>query len=239
MIFSFEELRRFYFKINSLGETVLFNEFNGGKKFLIRHDIDFDLNCALKLAEIENEMGIVSTFFVLVRTDNYNIFSSKSSKILNLIKGLGHEIGLHFDASFYNDNFNYYAEKEATILSDLIDKEVKSIALHNPSINNLYPEFPSFNDAYSKKYFNPDFYLSDACFDFRGKNCSDFVENIKYDSLQISLHPEHYTKNGLKNYVPIFNQIFQNRLNEFDKSMMRNKTYKKNRKSVGYSIKIL
>ena len=150
MIFSFEDLRRFYLKINSLGETVQFNEFNGEKKYLIRHDIDWDLKCAFKLAEIENEMGIVSTYFVLLRTDNYNVFSSDSSRILNLIKSLGHEIGLHFDASLYADNFNFYAKKEAEMLSTVINQEVKSIALHNPSINNLYPEFPSFNDAYSK-----------------------------------------------------------------------------------------
>ena len=63
MIFSLKDLKRFYKEINKLGQTLTFNEFNGQKCFLIRHDIDFDLEKAYKIAKIENAIGIKATYF--------------------------------------------------------------------------------------------------------------------------------------------------------------------------------
>jgi len=42
---------------------------------ILRHDIDASLSCAVKLAELEAEEGIRSTWFVLLRTEFYNPFS--------------------------------------------------------------------------------------------------------------------------------------------------------------------
>ena len=50
-------------------------------------------------------------------------------------------------------NFNNHAKKEAKVLESIIDQKVDSISIHNPSVKGFYPKFPSFNDAYSKKYF--------------------------------------------------------------------------------------
>ncbi len=67
------------------------------KCVILRHDIDYDISKALRFAEVEKEMGVASTFFVLVTSDFYNIFSKKNSDMLKNILELGHEIGLHFD----------------------------------------------------------------------------------------------------------------------------------------------
>jgi len=64
---------------------------------ILRHDIDFSLKSAVKFAEIEHDMGISSTYFVLLRTDFYNAASKESQNCIKRIKSLGHEIGLHFD----------------------------------------------------------------------------------------------------------------------------------------------
>ena len=47
---------------------------------ILRHDIDNDIEKALTLAEIEKSAwgGVKSTFFVLVTSDFYNIFSGHS-----------------------------------------------------------------------------------------------------------------------------------------------------------------
>lgn len=47
------------------------------KSVIMRHDVDNDLEKALKFSEIEYEMGISSTYFVLVTSNFYNIFSKK------------------------------------------------------------------------------------------------------------------------------------------------------------------
>lgn len=68
---------------------------------IIRHDVDMDLQEAVKMAEIENEIGIRSTFFVLLTSEYYNLLSGKNTNSVKKILELGHEIGLHFDITAY------------------------------------------------------------------------------------------------------------------------------------------
>ena len=238
MIFSYKELSKYYKKIKDLGETLLFNEFRGQKCFLIRHDVDWDLELALKLAELENKLEIKSTYFILITSNLYNVLSPSNIKLINKIKKLNHEIGLHFDASNYKSNYDNHAKKEAKILESIIDQKVYSISLHNPSVDGFYPKFPSFNDAYSKKYFKKDYYLSDARFDFRFKNPYDLIEKISESFIQISLHPLHYSDKGNKDYINIFNNLFKQRLKYFDKMQMANTKYKSDRIKNNYRIEL-
>ena len=64
---------------------------------ILRHDIDNSLEQAVNLAQVEAEAGVASTYFVLLRTDFYNIASSAGLRAVRRIQSLGHEIGLHFD----------------------------------------------------------------------------------------------------------------------------------------------
>ena len=68
---------------------------------ILRHDIDTSLSQAVRLAELEAEEGVWSTWFVLLRTDFYNAFSKAGTEALLRIQSLGHEIGLHFDEASY------------------------------------------------------------------------------------------------------------------------------------------
>ena len=70
---------------------------NKQQRFVImRHDIDFDLEKALFFAEMEAELGVQSTYFFLLRTNHYNVFSREGTDIVKRILGLGHDMGLHF-----------------------------------------------------------------------------------------------------------------------------------------------
>ena len=42
------------------------------KSVIMRHDIDYCLEQSVKMAQIEQEEGISSTYFVLLKTDFYN-----------------------------------------------------------------------------------------------------------------------------------------------------------------------
>ena len=52
---------------------------------ILRHDIDYSLDKAVALAELERELGVSSTYFVLLTSEFYNLLSkdnlSKISKI--------------------------------------------------------------------------------------------------------------------------------------------------------------
>jgi len=68
---------------------------------ILRHDIDNSLSQAVRLAELEAEEGVRSTWFVLLRTDFYNPASRAGAEALRYIRSLGHEVGLHFDEASY------------------------------------------------------------------------------------------------------------------------------------------
>jgi len=225
MIFKYEELRHFFSEINNLGRTELFRDCNGDKVFLIRHDIDFDLKLAHNMAMIENELGIVSTFFILTSCHSYNVLSQQNRTLLKEIINMGHEIGLHFDPTLYLENLNKYVEKEADVLSLACGSEIKSISLHNPSVHGQYPLFKNYVNAYDPAMFSNNNYISDSCFSFRGKNPFEFIKGIKSSMIQILLHPMHYSEQGW-GYDNIFVNSFKSYMNQIHESFLVNPTYR-------------
>ena len=73
----------------------------GSPILLLRHDIDFDLEKAVELARVENRLDLRATYFVLVRTAFYNVFSADSTQRIRELLALGHRLGLHFDHGQY------------------------------------------------------------------------------------------------------------------------------------------
>lgn len=58
---------------------------------LLRHDIDRIPRNALKLAQIENSLGIKGTYYFRVVPESYDV------EIMHQISALGHEIGYHYE----------------------------------------------------------------------------------------------------------------------------------------------
>ncbi|MEI6188702.1 MAG: hypothetical protein WCP46_09505 [Alphaproteobacteria bacterium] len=67
----------------------------------LRHDIDYCLNTALKMASVEKDSNIFSSYFFLVDSDYYNVLSERSAAIISEISQMGHEIALHFNIAGY------------------------------------------------------------------------------------------------------------------------------------------
>lgn len=63
----------------------------GEKVVCLRHDIDKRPECALRMAEIEHQMGIRATYFV--RT----VLGLSNTNMLQQLVALGHEIGYHYE----------------------------------------------------------------------------------------------------------------------------------------------
>lgn len=198
--------------------------------YILRHDIDFDIEKAYSMFNVEKEMNVISTYFILVTSDLYNILSYKNRNIIKNISSNGFEIGLHFDPVIYGDislnQMQKQVEKECSIIEDIIGLKVQTVSLHNPSIHNQYPLFEVYKNAYSKEFFNPDLYLSDSCRDFRGKDIFEFIKKGQNNLLQVLFHPIHFSENG-ENYIESFNKIIESKINNFDKYIRINKTYKK------------
>lgn len=165
---------------------------------ILRHDIDTSLEQAVRLAELEAAEGVSSTYFVLLRTDFYNVASKKSQEALRRILELGHEIGLHFDEVAYGRELRLEETvqnvvKECGLLSALLDTRVSTVSMHRPSKATLEADlaFPGIINSYGKMFFHDFKYLSDSRRRWR-EPVLDIIRSGEYDRLHILTHAFWY-----------------------------------------------
>lgn len=135
---------------------------------ILRHDIDNSLAKAVKFAELEERMGVGSTYFVLLTSDFYNVASHDSLEKLHSIQKMGHEVGLHFDEKTYSacseEETVQYILHEKKILSEILGTEVTTVSMHRPSKATLDADLqiPGIVNSYGKTFFREFKYLSDS-----------------------------------------------------------------------------
>jgi hypothetical protein len=188
------------------------NYMNSEAVCILRHDIDFDVEKALRMAELEAAMGVKSTYFVLVNTNFYNVCSSNILKMLKEILALGHEIGLHYDEaqyiqygvggggaiatnSRYLDGILKDIQKETHLLEQVIECPVTTVSMHRPSqfILDADIHIPNMVNSYGKEFFYHFKYLSDSRHNWR-EDVEAAVLAGEYKKLHILTHPFWYTK---------------------------------------------
>jgi UDP-N-acetylglucosamine 2-epimerase len=164
---------------------------------LMRHDIDISLEAALHLAEIEFQMQIQATYFFMVRTEFYNVFSRDGSAIIGKILDLGHHLGLHFDCAAYasdagTDELATACRREAQLLESWFDRPVSAVSYHRPSLQVLSGN-PALSapwlHTYQSLFTGPITYLSDSrgCWRNGGPLASEAMR--KSTPLHILVHP--------------------------------------------------
>jgi len=169
---------------------------NDEKKCILRHDVDSRIEKSLLLGEIEFKKGISSTYFILLRTDMYNVFSKRCVDILNQLQEWGHEIGLHYDEKFLSDDeidIEEEIKKEAGILAEAAGREIKVVSMHRPSKKTRESDyrFDGIENSNSKKFVGEYKYLSDSRMHWR-ENVEDAICSGLYQNLHITLHPGWY-----------------------------------------------
>ncbi len=164
---------------------------------ILRHDIDYDLSASVRMAELEAQEGVRATYFVLLRTDFYNVASKEGRAALQRIHDLGHEIGLHFDELAYSDlegeQVPRKIQEEVAILSHMTGLPITSISMHRPSQTTLTAdyEFPLLVNSYSHTFFYGFKYLSDSRRRWR-EPVMEIVKAGTYDRLHILTHAFWY-----------------------------------------------
>lgn len=171
-----------------------------GKKVIMRHDVDNDLKKAAEFAEVENQISkgkVVSTYFVLLSSPFYNLFTKESRDYLRRIIVCGNEIGLHFDETQYDTgDIHDQVAKEARVLSELIGQQVSVVSMHRPSKHTLDANY-SFNgliNSYSQEYFKEWKYISDSRMCWQ-EDVLKVISSKRYDHLHILTHPFWYAEN--------------------------------------------
>lgn len=200
---------------------------------LLRHDIDYSISSALEIAEIENRYNLKSTFFVNIHSDFYNFFEKKNILLLKEILSLGHSIGIHFDANFWEVKNEKYLKDRLEFEKIIIDKSLgittNVFSFHNPDEFTL--SFKSFKYAglintYSNKIMSDYKYCSDSNGYWRHEIMFDVAESLKFKKIHFLTHPGWWTKEDKFPREKIVDQI-NNRvsliLNDYDENLKRSK----------------
>jgi len=167
---------------------------------LLRHDVDLDIEKALKMAEIEASKGVYSCFMFLTNCYFYSLSDNSVISAIQSIKKMGHEVGLHYDIHNNNNNNNNESElikMEISKIEDIISSKVCSISFHRPS--PIYINGPTHVNGMVNTYASSlmNCYLSDSKGRWRNGEPIPMIRNNKNNILQLLVHPIWWGKNHI------------------------------------------
>ena len=171
------------------------------RHLILRHDIDMSLDAALPIGELEKALELKAHYFVLVRTEMYNVFSAGARKALRQLAALGHEIGLHLDASLYDNAvpaLQRAADEECAVLEAATGAPVRTISFHRPAQELLgYPEMLAGRvHAYQPRFYTQMGYCSDSRGAWHHGHPLDHTAVRDGRALQLLTHPVWWLEGG-------------------------------------------
>ncbi len=132
-------------------------------ELIIRHDVDFDCRLAHELSLVEDGLEIKATYFFLVRSDSYNLFSRANADYVRSIHARGHRVSIHFDPTHYQDaEEGFVSEKK--LFESFFDIPVGVFSVHRPNefLKNCDAPLGGVEHTYQNKYFKDIKYVSDS-----------------------------------------------------------------------------
>jgi hypothetical protein len=146
----------------------------------LRHDVDMSLEASLAMAELEAERGAAATYFLMTRSQFYNLDSRDGERALARLRELGHRVGLH-------------AVHPDTALDARFDPV---LAWHTPEPAWMNEPVAGAVNAYQPPWFDPASYRSDSNQHWRLGCPHEELARAGYAWLQLLIHPEIWVFEG-------------------------------------------
>ena len=146
----------------------------------LRHDIDLSLDAALRMAELEAEHDVATTYLLMTESVFYNLASIEGVSAIARLRELGHAVGLH-------------AVHPNVELDERFDPVV---SWHNPSAEYMSATIPGATNVYAEPYFDPPTYRSDSNQHWRSGCPHEELRGGGFPWLQILIHPEIWAYEG-------------------------------------------
>lgn len=163
---------------------------------LWRHDVDVSMHRAVALAEIEAARGVRSTWFLTFHSTFYNLLERQLTELAGRLAALGHWIGLHFDAAYYEgepDLVDHMAA-ERSLLESVVGAPVDAVSFHNPDLTGMDEVrddvLAGMVNAYGRTLRERYGYVSDSNGYWRFRRLADVLEAGDDARLHVLTHPE-------------------------------------------------
>ena len=147
-------------------------------ELLLRHDVDLSLDAALRLAELEAGAGVVATYFLMTRSEFYNLDSASGERALGRLRELGHRVGLH----------------AVWPLVELDDRFDPVLAWHNPEPDYMREPVDGAVNVMQSPW--ADVYRSDSNQHWRQGCPHEELAAGAFERLQLLVHPEIWAYPG-------------------------------------------
>lgn len=214
--FTIEHYRKLLKLATANWEVVQYDAIPWGSRYVLwRHDIDYSLNRSLALARIEKEESVRATYFLNPHSEFYNLAELGQHRILQQILSLGHNIGLHFDAAFYDiaseAELDRLVALEASNLEQLFGVKPVAFSFHNPMATHLACEVEQYGgllNCYSKRFKNEVAYCSDSNGYWRFRRLHDVLSGASDPCLQVLTHPGWWQDKPMPSRQRIFRSAY-------------------------------
>ncbi|MBQ6310482.1 MAG: hypothetical protein IJK74_02915 [Bacteroidales bacterium] len=174
------------------------------KEVLWRHDVEFEPDIALKMAEIEYEEGIRATYFFQLHSGYYNLFDRHYSEVFHKIKDLGHYWGLHFDCRYWGiadeKQLDEFITLDRSYMERCLGVGLEVFSFHNTTpftqscLNYKYGGLINVYSSYFKKNYN---YCGDSLGYWRFDRLEDVLSDENVTHLQVLTHDANWSEEVL------------------------------------------
>jgi ribosomal protein L30/L7E len=199
----------------------------GARTIYLRHDVDYSLELAVELAELNNELGISGTFFVQLRAQFYNPFERTETARLLRLRALGQEVALHYVIDPDAGPTPEALGREFELLRKLVPDAVRAFSWHQPTQAALQTtdlEGAGLVNAYSERFFRQMTYLSDSTHRASVEVLRAELGAVNGTELQLLLHPVNWIAGGSSG-VEILVRGWVRVLRDHERTLLQNRTY--------------
>jgi hypothetical protein len=157
----------------------------------LRHDIDNSIDSAVSMARLEAGCGVLATYFVMLRSPNYNVLAFPSLEGLHTIVSLGHRLGLHHVATGTTRADDI--REDADLLARVTGAPIDVFSFHNPSMRGDHRvEVPGLVNAYSPPFVERARYVSESGMRWKSLPPDELFAEEGAPAYQVLVHPMSY-----------------------------------------------
>lgn len=174
------------------------------KDILWRHDVEFEPDTALKMAEIEASHGAKATYFFQLHCPYYNLLDPHYTEVFHKIHALGHYVGLHFDSHYYGiedeSQLNKYIELDRSYFEAVLGVKIDTYSFHNTTPftqSCLEPMYGGLINVYSSHFKKNFSYCGDSLGYWRFDRLEDVLNDDSIQHLQVLTHDANWTEEVL------------------------------------------
>jgi hypothetical protein len=173
---------------------------------ILRHDVEFSVSRAYRMARIEQEHGVCSSYFFQVLSSAYNPLSVENRTLIRRIRDMGHHVGLHLYVSHIEEGDWRSVTAELAAQKQIFETGLgiacARFSFHRPpawTLENRQDEIAGVMNTYGASFFEfsprPETikYIADSKHQWSyGHPLDDFPQQ----KVQILIHPDEWSEDG-------------------------------------------